>query len=73
MANWKITIKNTISSSALKVTKGMSVEITTPNNNPPLSNPDGKKMILDAFKRKYDIDLGAATVNSGTNLIVEKL
>lgn len=73
MANWKITIKNTVSSSALKVTAGMNVEITTTNNNPPLSIPDGKKMILDAFRREYSIDLGAATVNSGTNLIVEKL
>jgi hypothetical protein len=73
MANWKITIKNTVSSNALKVTAGMNVEITTSSNNLPLSTSDGKKMILDAFKRKYSVDLGTATVNSGTNLIVEKL
>lgn len=31
MANWKITIKNTVSLSALKATKGMSVEVTIPS------------------------------------------
>lgn len=72
MALWKITVRSTVSSSALKVTKGMNVEISTSANNPPLSSLEGKKAIVNAFKRKYDVDL-QSHIHSGTNLIVEKI
>lgn len=71
MALWSITIKRSATVNGVRFEKGMNVEIVKSNN--PIQTSDGKQAIIDAFKRKYDIDLKSTGAISSGSLDIEKL
>ena len=58
MALYRITVKQDSGShNGLKMQKGMSVELDCPYVDP--INNNGKKLVLEAFARKYGSDLAS--------------
>lgn len=71
MALFKITVKTTRIINAIRLEKGMSVEVVSTASNPISSN--GGREVVEAFERKYGIDLKKACAVSSTYLEVEKM
>lgn len=71
MALFKITVKTTKLSNGIRLEKGMSVEVVSKYSNPILSN--GGHEVVDAFERKYGIDIKRAGGLSSSYLVVEKM
>lgn len=71
MALFKITVKKTILANGIRVEKGMSVELASTHSNPVSTN--GGKEVVDAFMRKYGVDLKKAHALSSVYLETEKI
>ena len=56
---------------ATRLEKGMSVEVVSTYGNPVSTN--GGHEVIDAFERKYGIDLKKANAVSSVHLEVEKM
>lgn len=66
MALWRITIKQSGTINAVRIEKGMSVELATNSSTPPLQVINYKNTIAQLFKNKYGVDvLKASAVNPG--------
>lgn len=62
MALYRITVKQDSGShNGVKMQKGMSVELNCPYVDP--INNNGKKLVLEAFARKYGSDLASVMEN----------
>jgi len=71
MALFKITVKSSGTTNGIKLEKGMSVEVVS-NYSSPISTNGGHEFV-DAFDRKYGIDIKKAGGLSSTKLSVEKI
>ncbi|MDA9555401.1 DUF6140 family protein [Pelobium sp.] len=71
MALFKITVKNSGTSNGIRLEKGMSVEVASSYSNPITTN--GGHEVVDAFKRKYGIDIKKAGALSSVMLSLEKI
>jgi len=71
MALFLITVKQTANNNAIRLEKGMSVEVSSTYSNPILTN--GGKEVQDAFLRKYNIDLKKGCYLSSTYLDLKKI
>lgn len=71
MALFKITVKNIRHSNGVKVEKGMVVEVVSNYGNPVTTN--GGHQVIEAFERKYGIDIKKAGALSTAYLLVEKM
>ena len=71
MALFKITVKSSGTTNGIKLEKGMSVEVVSNYSNPISTN--GGHEFVDAFDRKYGIDIKKAGGLSSTKLSVEKI
>jgi hypothetical protein len=60
-------------SNGVRVEKGMSVEVVTPNNLNPINNPQGRQLIADAFMRKYAVDVQKAGILAHSYLLTSSL
>ncbi|MDY0089977.1 MAG: DUF6140 family protein [Flavobacteriaceae bacterium] len=71
MALFRITVKSTRVANGIRIEKGMSVEVVSSSANPVSSN--GGHQVIEAFERKYGIDIKRAGALNGSLLQVEKL
>ena len=62
MALFNVTVQRTQTIRGIRIEEGMNAEVVTKSHANPLFTPDGKRMIADAFERKYGVDLMAAGV-----------
>lgn len=71
MALFKITVKNSRTTNNIRLEAGMSVEVVSNYSNPVTTN--GGHEVVEAFERKYGIDIKrAGGLNTGV-LNVEKM
>ncbi|MCB9426625.1 MAG: hypothetical protein H6584_06310 [Flavobacteriales bacterium] len=71
MALFKITVKQTRHVNGIQLEKGMSVEVVSRYSNPVSTN--GGKEVVEAFQRKYGIDIKKAASLSSAYLQVDKV
>ena len=71
MALFLITVKQNNYTNGIKLEKGMSVEVSSSYSNPLTTN--GGHEVIDAFERKYGLDLKKNGGNSGVYLDVKKI
>lgn len=71
MALFLITVKQNHYSNGIKLEKGMTVEVSSSYTNPMTTN--GGHEVIDAFMRKYGIDLKKKGGLSSTYLEVKKM
>jgi len=71
MALFRITVKSTRVTNGIRIEKGMSVEVVSSYGNPVSTN--GGHQVIEAFERKYGIDIKRAGALNGSLLQVEKL
>lgn len=71
MALFLITVKQNHYSNGIKLEKGMSVEVASSYSNPMTTN--GGNEVIDAFLRKYGIDLKKNGGMSSVYLDVKKV
>jgi len=72
MALWTITVKSSGITNSIRYEKGMSVEVITPSSSNPISYvPAGQQLIIDAFMRKYGLDVKAAHILSSGYLDIK--
>lgn len=71
MALFAITVKQNKYSNGIHLEKGMSVEISSNYTNPLTTN--GGHEVIDAFMKKYNLDLKKNGGNSSVWLDVKKL
>jgi len=62
MALFTVTVQRTQTLRGIRIEEGMNAEVVTKSHANPLYTPDGKRMIAEAFERKYGIDLEEAGV-----------
>lgn len=68
MALWKFTTKRSGTINGIRIEKGMTIEVVTPNTSNPLNTPQGKEQIAVAFMHKYGVDLKKAHYLTSANL-----
>ena len=71
MALFKITVKQNVLTNGVRLEKGMSVEVVSTYGNPVSTN--GGKEVVDAFMRKYGVDLKKAHALSSVYLEIVKI
>lgn len=71
MALFKITVKRTKLANGIRLEEGMSVEVVSTYSNPISTN--GGHQVIDAFERKYGIDIKKAGGLSSSTLDIEKM
>lgn len=71
MALFLITVKNNHYCNGIKLEKGMTVELSSNYSNPVSTN--GGLEVIDAFMRKYGIDLKKNRGNNDVYLNVKKM
>jgi hypothetical protein len=71
MALFKITVKQNVLTNGVRLEKGMSVEVVSTYGNPVSTN--GGKEVVDAFMRKYGVDLKKAHALSSVYLETVKI
>ena len=71
MSLFKATIKTTRTSNGVRLEKGMSVDFPSTYSNPLVTN--GGTEVIDAFQRKYGIDIKKASIMSSVYIEVEKI
>ena len=71
MALFKITVKRTKTTNGIKLEEGMNVEIVSTYGNPISTN--GGHQVIEAFERKYGIDIKRAGALSSSMLDVKKI
>ena len=71
MALFKITVKKTKTTNGIRLEEGMSVEVVSTYSNPISTN--GGHQVIEAFERKYGIDIKKAGGLSSSTLDVEKM
>lgn len=72
MGLFKITVKKTKHCNGISLEAGMSVEVVSASSNP-LSSDGGQRQIVEAFDRKYGIDIKKVGGLSTATLEVEKM
>ena len=70
MALYRATIKRTHTTNGVHLEKGMSVEIPTTSSGP-FNN--GAHEVIDAFMRKYGLDIKKAGAANQGDILLEKL
>lgn len=71
MALFKITVKRTGTVNNIRLEAGMSVEVISTYSNPITTN--GGHQVIEAFERKYGVDIKRAGALSSSALNVEKV
>lgn len=71
MALFRATIKSTRINNGVRLEKGMSVEFSSSFGNPLATN--GGKEVIDAFMRKYGVDIKKAGANSSAYIDTQKI
>jgi hypothetical protein len=71
MALFRATIKSTRISNGVRLEKGMSVDFPSSYGSPLGTN--GGKEVIDAFMRKYGIDIKKANAVSSAYIVIEKI
>jgi len=71
MALFKLTVKRTRTTNGIRLEEGMSVEVVSTYSNPISTN--GGHQVIEAFERKYGIDIKKAGGLSSSVLDVEKM
>lgn len=71
MALFEITVKKSMTTNGIRLEKGMSVEVISTHSNPVSTN--GGHQVIEAFDRKYGIDIKRAGGLSSTVLDVAKI
>ena len=71
MALFKITVKKTKTTNGIRLEEGMSVEVVSTYSNPISTN--GGHQVIEAFERKYGIDIKKAGGLSSSTLDIEKI
>lgn len=71
MALFLITVKQNHFANGIRLEKGMSVEVSSSYSNPLTTN--GGHEVIDAFMRKYGIDLKKNCGTSSSYLDVKKM
>lgn len=71
MALFKITVKQNVLTNGVRLEKGMSVEVVSTYGNPVSTN--GGKEVVEAFMRKYGVDIKKAHALSSVYLETEKI
>jgi len=71
MALFKATVKTSISTNGIRLEKGMSVDFPSNYSSPLYTN--GGKEVIEAFMRKYGIDIKKACAVSDSVLKIEKV
>jgi peptidoglycan hydrolase-like protein with peptidoglycan-binding domain len=71
MALFRATIKTTRVSNGVRVEKGMSVDFPSSNGSPLSAN--GGKEVIEAFQRKYGIDIKKGGVVSSSYIELVKV
>ena len=71
MALFKITVKRTKLTNGIRLEEGMSVEVVSTYSNPISTN--GGHQVIEAFERKYGIDIKKAGGLSSSTLDIEKM
>lgn len=72
MARFLITTKRMKSTNGIRIEPGMSVEVITQSMGNPV-NTNGGQCVVDAFMRKYGIDIKKAGCLNNVELNVELL
>ena len=71
MALFRATVRTSKTTNGIRIEKGMSVDFTSDNSSP-LYNSSSKELI-DAFQRRYGIDLLKAEAANSTHILVVKI
>jgi hypothetical protein len=71
MPLYSVTVKNTGICNGIRVEKGMSVEVVYTGT--PLGSSKGQVAVIEAFNRKYGIDIKKAGKLSPSCLVIEKI
>ena len=71
MALFRATVKTSKTSNGIRIEKGMSVDFPSICTSPLSSN--GGKEVVEAFQRKYGIDLNKACAANSSCILVEKI
>lgn len=71
MALFRATVKMTRVNNGVRLEKGMSVEFASTYGAPMSTN--GGKEVIDAFMRKYGVDILKAGAKSNTYIEIEKI
>ena len=71
MAKFIITTKHTKNSNGIRIEPGMQVEVITQSTSNPVTT-NGGKLVVDAFLRKYYIDIKKAGCLSMVELDVKQ-
>ena len=71
MALFRATVKNTRINNGVRLEKGMSVDFPS-NCSSPISTNGGNE-VIDAFERKYGVDIKKAGALSSAYIEVEKI
>ena len=71
MALFRATIKTSKTSNGVRLEKGMSVDFPSKFSTPLMTN--GGHEVIDAFDRKYGIDIKKAGALNSTNIDIEKI
>lgn len=71
MALFTATVKNTRITNGVRLEKGMSVEFTSTYGSPLSTN--GGKEVIDAFMRKYGVDIKKACAVGSAYIEVKKI
>jgi hypothetical protein len=71
MALFEITVKRTSVSNGIRLEKGMNVELVSSHSHPISTN--GGREVIEAFERKYGIDIKKAGGLSTVTLDVKRI
>jgi hypothetical protein len=71
MALFRATVKQTQVTNGVRIEKGMSVDFPSQHGSPMSTN--GGKDVIDAFERKYGIDIKKGNFTSSSYILVEKI
>lgn len=69
---YKVTVKSNLNSNGVRLEKGMSVEVAFQSYSL-LSTLQGKELVNNAFKAKYDVDVKIACALTSLYLDVVKI
>lgn len=72
MPMFQITTKSRKSSNGIRIEPGMQVEVLTQSASNPVTT-NGGQIVVDAFLRKYNIDIKKAGCLSMTELRVDRI
>lgn len=71
MALFRATVKTTTVTNGVRLEKGMSVDFPSSYGSPMSTN--GGHEVIDAFMRKYGVDIKKAGAMSSSYILVEKI